>query len=498
VARTVYLGSAPMTASANRGIEDRRIRLGCVMPGETPAVFGDALRRLAASPNYLYQDGPRYWYATQPTVTKLADDRAEQLRRDPDKVVEEIEKRLRADLRQAGDFVAIHPLPQTSADVPDNHDVRLVVLGPDHVYSKDAANKASAAAAVFLQSRGNAPRLFQNTLAFLAPDAARLQDLDDAVRRYIAWPSILAETDQLNLDPHQEKQAQNQLKAVDGAVIARLPETYQWLLVPVQDAPTDKIGWETLRLTGQEPLAVRASKKMRSQDLLFLSLSGTRLRMDLDRIPLWRGDHVPVTQLTEDFARYVYLPRLRDPQVLMASIQDGLALLLWREESFAYADGFDEIRARYRGLRGGQRVEGLGLGGEGMLVRSEVATNQQTADTPPPARPPGGFADPPSGDGGIAGDPSPSGPGPSPQPAARAQPTRYYGSVTLDPARVGRDAGRIAEEVIAHLSALVGGEVTIRLEISADIPDGVPENVVRTVTENGRTLKFSSQGFEQG
>jgi len=52
--------------------------------------------------------------------------------------------------------------------------------------------------------------------------------------------------------------------------------------------------------------------------------------------------------------------------------------------------------------------------------------------------------------------------------------------------------------VIAHLSALVGGEVTIRLEISADIPDGVPENVVRTVTENGRTLKFSSQGFEQG
>ena len=78
VARTIYLGSAPTATAANRGIEDRQVKLGCVMPGESPAVFGDALRRLAGAATYLYQDGPRYWYSTQPTVTKLADDRAEQ------------------------------------------------------------------------------------------------------------------------------------------------------------------------------------------------------------------------------------------------------------------------------------------------------------------------------------------------------------------------------------------------------------------------------------
>ena len=77
VARTIYLGSAPTSAAAHRGIEDRRVKLGCVMPGESPAVFGDALRRLAAAATYLYQDGPRFWYSTQPTVTKLAEDREE-------------------------------------------------------------------------------------------------------------------------------------------------------------------------------------------------------------------------------------------------------------------------------------------------------------------------------------------------------------------------------------------------------------------------------------
>jgi hypothetical protein len=63
-----------------------------VQPGETPAIFGDALRHLAQSATYLYQDNSRYWYSTQPTVTKLAEDRAEQLKRDPDTIAEEIKK----------------------------------------------------------------------------------------------------------------------------------------------------------------------------------------------------------------------------------------------------------------------------------------------------------------------------------------------------------------------------------------------------------------------
>lgn len=63
--------------------------------------------------------------------------------------------------------------------------------------------------------------------------------------------------------------------------------------------------------------------------------------------------------------------------------------------------------------------------------------------------------------------------------------------------RVGRDASRIAEEVIAHLSSLIGAKVSVTLEIEAEIPDGAPDHVVRTVTENGRTLKFTSQGFEK-
>jgi hypothetical protein len=74
---------------------------------------------------------------------------------------------------------------------------------------------------------------------------------------------------------------------------------------------------------------------------------------------------------------------------------------------------------------------------------------------------------------------------------------RFHGTVALDPTRVGRDASRIADEVIAHLSGLVGAEVRVTLEIEAEIPSGAPDQVVRTVTENSRTLKFMSHGFEK-
>lgn len=489
VARTIYLGSAPTGTAANRGIEDRRVKLGCVMPGETPAVFGDALRRLSTAATYLYHDGARYWYSTQPTVTKMAEDRAEQLTRDPDKVVQELDKRVRADLRKTGDFPRVHALPQSGQDVPDDMDARLVVLGVDHPYSKEPGNGAEAAAKVIFENRGNAPRLFGNTLVFLALDKVRLQDLDEAIRRYLAWKSILDEHEALNLDPHQVKQAETQLASADGVVTARLPEAYQWLLVPVQTSPQAAVQWQALRLSGQDALAVRASKKLRNDELLVTAFAGTSLRGELDRIPLWRGNHVAIKQLAEDFARYVYLPRLADPAVLSSAIQDGLGLLTWDKDSFAYADDFDEKAGRYRGLRHSKLASLSPDTPTGLLVRPEIAKQQLEAETKPPTDI---TKDIKKTDAGTDTDPSKHRDEPP-----KLGPKRFHGSVMVDPTRVGRDAGRIADEIVAHLAGLMGSTVKVTLEIDAEIPSGVPDKVVRDVTENCRTLKFDSHGFER-
>lgn len=74
---------------------------------------------------------------------------------------------------------------------------------------------------------------------------------------------------------------------------------------------------------------------------------------------------------------------------------------------------------------------------------------------------------------------------------------RFHGSVSLDPDRLGRDAGDIAQEVVQHMTTLPDASVRVTLEIEAVLPEGAPDNVVRIVTENARTLKFKNQGFEE-
>lgn len=311
-------------------------------------------------------------------LVRFAEDRAEQYKREPDRVVHEIERRLREDVKSKGDFKGVHIMPASGQDVADDFDARLVVLGLGQAYTKEAGNAAEQAARAILKSRGSAPRLFQNALVFLAIDSVRVQDVDEAARRYLAWDSIVGDATKLDLSPHQVKQADAQRTNADSTVTERLPDAYQWLLVPTQASPQAEVEWQAVKASGQGPLAVKASKKLRSNEQLLVQFAGTLLRLELDRIPLWRGDNVPVKQLVEDFARYSYLPRLQEADVLLEAVRDGCALITWERDSFAYADSYDESAGRYRGLRGGKQV--IVSADAGLLVKPDVARSQMDAE----------------------------------------------------------------------------------------------------------------------
>jgi hypothetical protein len=193
----------------------------------------------------------------------------------------------------------------------------------------------------------------------------------------------------------------------------------------------------------------------------------------------------------------LYLPRLQDADVLLGAIRDGVGLLTWQQETFAYADGWDTEQQRYRGLRAGQ-IGSVTLEGESVLVKPDVAARQQAEDQAKAQA---------TATSSVAGQPYPSittqtGEGRAANGSTTGVqqvstgPKRFFGSVVLEPTRVGRDAGRIAEEVIQHLAGLMGSRVEITLEIQVEIPDGTPDHIVRTVTENCRTLRFKAHGFE--
>lgn len=85
------------------------------------------------------------------------------------------------------------------------------------------------------------------------------------------------------------------------------------------------VEWQAHKLSGQDALAVRVSKKLKNDELFLTGFAGTRLRRT-QWVPLWRGNHVAVKRLAEDFARYLYLPRLKDSSVLAGAIRRRGAL----------------------------------------------------------------------------------------------------------------------------------------------------------------------------
>ena len=108
-ARAVFLCSAPLVGQPNAGLTGQGLRLACAEPGDQLAIFGEALRELTERATYLYEEAGRYWFSTQPTLNRLADDRAKAL---PDHEVDvDVLRVLTAKGKPKGRVFKVHAAP---------------------------------------------------------------------------------------------------------------------------------------------------------------------------------------------------------------------------------------------------------------------------------------------------------------------------------------------------------------------------------------------------
>ena len=196
LARALFMGSAPISDGQNKGLDDKQINLGVVQPGEKPNIFGDALRRLANQAKFLHSDLGRYWYSTAPSLNRLATEKAGQV--EEEMVLVTIDQHLTKyvnGLADRGGFDTVHCAPSSSSDVTDEAGgVRAVIIGVKHVHSigRETSDAMTEAKDIMFQ-RGSAPRVYRNTLVFIAADARALDNLTRAVRLSLAWQAIVAE-----------------------------------------------------------------------------------------------------------------------------------------------------------------------------------------------------------------------------------------------------------------------------------------------------------------
>ena len=508
VSRALYVGTAPGTNSATPGVGAERLRLACAQPGEIVATFGDALRRISEKGQYIHQDGNRYWISTRPNLNRTADDRAAQFAKEPEDLYANLLRRLGVenDKENRGDFAGVHVCPQDTNIVPDDPIARLVILRPEQSHKrKHQDSLARKAAAEFLKNRGNSPRINRNTLVFLAPNEKELGSLLGATASFLAWTSILKDKQSLNLDQFQLTQAESKVEELDRTVKLRIGATWIHALIPVQEKPSDDVTWEETKISGNGSRSKRTSEKLALDEALLPKVGSIRLRMTLDQY-LWKDqDHLTLGELSEWFPRYLYLPRVKDRQTLVNAVRDG-ATAMNPDDTFATAEAFDETTGRYLGLRYGVSSPAV-IDNHTCIVKPAAAHKQQeeerrqkaeaeAATNTAPGSPPSKSTesspttDPSSPEGSTSPQPVP------PTPATPQKPRAFIGSVKLDGVRVGKSAGRIADEVLTHLAALPGAKVDVTLEIHVSIPKGADDDVARIVSENASALKFDHASFE--
>ena len=513
IARTIFFGSAPTLRAAHKGIEQQHIWLGVAMPGDTVGNFGSALHLLSDQANYLFNDGARYWFDVHMSVNRMAREHADRLKDRPEETWEEILRRLRErEARTRGEFTRVQIGPEASDEIADEAAVRLVIMHPRYQHSRgNETSSGMVFADKAMLNRGNAQRMNRNMIVFLAPDSKRYEELDQAVRDYLAWRSIASSEDriqELDLTAHQAAQARKKFKDSDETVYLRISASYHWLLVPVQPQGLSLTVDEIKTDTAKERLAERASDKLHNADLL-RTVHGARLiRMDLDQhlSSVWQQGHIQVGKLWEYYCQYVYLPRLAERSVLDNGIRSVFDELTWDYDGFAVASGYDEATGKYVHLAIPHQDACPQITDFTLLVHPERATAQREAERTAleAARAAAaaervqvavGEEEQGSGETPLLvpdqknpNTPEPAAPGP--------RNTRFYGSVKLDPERYVRDFTRLCQEVIQHLAAPEGVDLEITVDITARKKDGYPDDKARIVTENARTLKFDPSGFE--
>ena len=494
VARSIFLGSAPSGGGQRiRGISAENVRLGCFQPGDQAGRFDDALRRLTDRLHYMYSGKDRYWYNTQTNLRREAEDRMSRFERDTD-LVPEIGSRIRSRLK-GKPFAGIHVFTP-SGDIPDDTQVRLVVLPPTAAHQWHKKDTFAIRAADEMQkNRGQHPRHNQNRLLYLAADADATSTMYDQAKRFLAWKSIVDEKDALNLDQHRLKEAAKNRGEADDRLNGVIDEAYKWILAPY-DEPDKKSHnfkrhWEEQSVPVTDQNKVEAIvRTLTEQELLIPQWAPPHLK-DVLETWYWKEDRreCSLLQLWTDFCQYPYLPRLLESSVLQNTVADAIE----SRDFFGYATGKDGDR--YTGLRFGS-AGAVYVDENSLLVHPQTAEAQLQSDQQEQPGPDTTGTEPETDDvtkpGGVTVGKPDDGGG-----EKKKVFSRFHGSVALNPVSAALDFSKIAEEVVQHFSGKIGTSVKLTLELEAESEAGFDDTTRRTVQENSRTLGFSHADFEE-
>lgn len=249
VATSIFLYS--FSGGVGRGATLGEVKRSATTTNNPASVVAEAVELLGGRLFYLQRQSGKVFFSNQPNLNRILLTRMENIQA-PEIAAEE-EALLKE--RVGGKRLKVFLWPTSDADIPENPDLKLILL----------QERDDALMQAILKQKGTMPRVHCNTLFFLVALESERSALEMLMRKRLAYEMIEGDRT-LNLNPDQRKELKDGLKKAQGDLAEAVRRTYRQLFIPARDGlkeldlgiPTygedrrlDEEVYEKLRLDGE-------------------------------------------------------------------------------------------------------------------------------------------------------------------------------------------------------------------------------------------------------
>lgn len=222
ISTTIFMYSFSGSQSGKHGASVRQIKLSCAEVETSSAIISDALGFLNDTLLYLHSRDGRYFIHREPNPKKAFLSKKEGIK---DEDVTNAEEDLLGEILGRKIF-DVYKWPKRSNDIPDTKKLKLIV-GKDTDRFED-----------FLENYGERPRVYRNTMIFLAPLESERHVFDNHVREKIAWELVLNDP-LIQLKREQKKEIKDKIETAKKDSGEYIRNLYRIVYVPTRDGLKD-------------------------------------------------------------------------------------------------------------------------------------------------------------------------------------------------------------------------------------------------------------------
>ncbi|MDA8055456.1 MAG: hypothetical protein M0Z77_07395 [Thermoplasmatales archaeon] len=217
-ATTIFLYS--FSGGKENGALISEIKRNATITGVPSSIVTEAVEKLKESLFYLqYQDG-KFYFLNQPNLNRVILTKMENI--EDNEVKERERDLLRSQI--SGKKFKVLLWPEKPRDVPDTSDLKLVII-----QRKDEKFMQGV-----LESKGDTPRIYRNTIFFLCPYEIEKNTLISSIKKEIAYKQVQADKT-LKLTEEQKREVSQNIKTIEGSFKDVVKRGYRLVFVPIKD-----------------------------------------------------------------------------------------------------------------------------------------------------------------------------------------------------------------------------------------------------------------------